>query len=152
MYRRCVIIFPLIAILLVIMLMGGTCLADQHTTDQDTVSHQEWSPSPTGAAFRSLLFPGWGQSYVHSPLKAVIYGGIEQGLIYSIHRQNRLFRYYKDQEQDEFADSYKNNRNRLTWYLAGTIILSMLDAYVDAHLYHFDVSDDLSSRDGFLGT
>lgn len=157
MHRRSIVKIHLIAILVGILSMGGVCSGQDLTLMQpDTIKAGVWSPSPTGAAFRSLFFPGWGQSYVGSPLKAVIYGGIEQGLIYTVYRQHRLFRYYKDQEQDQFAETHRNNRNRMTWYLAGAIILSMLDAYVDAHLYYFDVSDDLSERgsnsEGFLGT
>lgn len=42
------------------------------------------------------------------------------------------------------ARSQKEDRNRLSWYLALSIIVSMMDAYVDAHLYNFEVSDDFS--------
>ena len=57
------------------------------------VENLNWRPSPTGAALRSLAFPGWGQVYVKQPLKAVIYAGIEQGFIYGIYRQHNLYKY-----------------------------------------------------------
>ncbi len=150
--RKCnrIIIFVLVAM----FLFGGTVLAQKRQielfgSDKATI----WSPSPAGAAFRSLLLPGWGQAYVKHPLKAVIYGGIEQALIYNVYRSNNQYHYFKGQEGFEIsADNWREDRNRLSWYLAGAIILSMMDAYVDAHLYHFNVSDDLSSQQGFMGS
>lgn len=81
------------------------------------------------------------------PTKAVVYSGLEYGLIYGVVRQHKLFIYSRSVDNDIAANAFQNDRNRLTWYLAGAIILSVLDAYVDAHLYHFDVSDDLSRND-----
>ncbi len=110
----------------------------------DTSRTADWKPSPTGAAFRSLFFPGWGQAYVGKPLKAVIYGGIEEGLIFSVYLNHKFFTYYNRIGEDRIAENYREDRNRLTWYLAGAIILSMLDAFVDAHLYSFNVSENLA--------
>jgi len=88
-------------------------------------------------------------------MKAVILGGIEQVFIYSVYRQHRLYRYHSGRNDDETSEFYRNERNRLTWYLAASIVLSVMDAYVDAHLYRFDVSEDLtatSGRRGLFGT
>ena len=57
-------------------------------------------------------------------------------------------------EQDLFRDEkfYRNQRNSLIWWLAGTILLSMGDAYVDAHLYGLDWSPEISmDRRGVSG-
>ena len=93
--------------------------------------------------------------YARQPLKAVIYGGIEQGFIYGVYRGHKLYQYHKAHNNEGLANFYENNRNRMAWYLVAAIILSVMDAYVDAHLYGFDVSDDLAHsevRGGFLGT
>ncbi|MCF7811382.1 hypothetical protein K9N50_10395 [bacterium] len=119
------------------------------------LKNPDWQPSPTGAAVRSLIFPGWGQVYARQPLKAVIYGGIEQGFMYGVYHEHKLYQYNKSIGDDGAADFYKNNRNRMAWYLAAALIVSTMDAYVDAHLYNFDVSSDLShksGRGGFLGS
>ena len=137
MYRRSLVVCPLILFWLVSLQIG---LAE------DDQAEDSWTPSPASAAFRSLFLPGWGQAYVNRPLKAVIYGGIEQTLIFSIYRKHRLYKYYDRQDEGNVAGAQKEDRNRLSWYLAGAIILSMMDAYVDAHLYNFDVSDDFSNR------
>ena len=123
--------------------------------EETKAANTAWRPSPTGAALRSLAFPGWGQYYARRPLKAVIYSGIEQGLIYGIYRQHKVYKYYQSIDDDELADNIRNDRNRLGWYLTAAIILSVMDAYVDAHLYSFDVSDDLAQKKGntgFLGS
>jgi hypothetical protein len=104
----------------------------------------DWKPSPAGAAFRSLALPGWGQAYVHKPVKAVIYGGIQHALVFSVFMRGHQYNLEHKYGEESRADFYRNERNRLSWYLAGAILLSTLDAYVDAHLYDFDVSDDLS--------
>lgn len=102
-----------------------------------------WMPNPTGAAVRSLILPGWGQAYVQQPFKAAIYGGLEFGFILSTYRQHRLFKEALDDNRENDAEAYKENRNKISWYIAGVIIISMMDAYVDAHLFDFDVSPDL---------
>jgi len=112
---------------------------------EEKPAEEPWVPSPSSAAFKSLFLPGWGQAYVNRPLKAVIYGGIEQTLIFSIYRKNRQFKYYDRRGEEGLASTQKEDRNRLSWYLALAIIVSMMDAYVDAHLYNFEVSDDFSS-------
>ncbi len=102
----------------------------------------DWRPSPTGAALRSLALPGWGQAYNRKSLKALLAMGTESGLIYSIYRYHKLQKGYRLRGEIEIANLYREDRNRLSWYLAGTIILTILDAYVDAQLYDFDVSDE----------
>jgi len=95
-----------------------------------------------------LLFPGWGQAYNNRPLKAVIIGAAEQGLIFGIVREHQLFRDARVAKDESAASLYKDQRNRMVWMLAGWMIYSSLDAYVDAHLYDFDVSDRLSMNFG----
>ncbi|NQT34976.1 hypothetical protein HQ587_07295 [bacterium] len=131
--------FIAIVTVLLIYLLPGKLDA---VTNED--AEPSWRPSPTGAALRSLAFPGWGQMYAGSPLKAVIYASLEQGFIYGIYRQDKLYRFYSARGEDSIADVYLNDRNRLGWYLTATLILSVMDAYVEAHLYGFDVSDDLA--------
>ena len=96
--------------------------------------------------------PGWGQAYVGSPIKAVIYGGAEQALILSIYKSHRDYKRERANGEAFVAEKYKNDRNRLSWYLAGALILAMADAYVDAHLYDFDVSENLEPEVTLLET
>lgn len=122
----------------------------------DTVNREaRLIQSPTGALFKSLLVPGWGQIGNHKYFKALIYGGLEVLFIGAALN-------YKFQAQDDwdtFADlsargkidsanaahatytDHKNRRNRYTWYAAITVFVSMFDAYVDAHLSGFPKVD-----------
>ena len=98
--------------------------------------------NPTGAMLRSLAFPGWGQLYNGKWIKAGLVFMGETGLVI-----NAL---YWDHQAEKATNSwdrdfYRDNRNLSFWWLAAVVLLSMGDAYVDAHLSDFDVSTDLST-------
>ena len=103
------------------------------------------SHSPSGAMWRSLAFPGWGQLYNGKYLKAAIIAGGEFSLIYGIWIQEQRRKDAKKAGDDYAANFYRDDRQRLTWWLTGLILYSMADAYVDAHLLDFDIDKDLSA-------
>lgn len=99
--------------------------------------------NPNGAVLRSLLVPGWGQYYNGQKLKAAIVFAAEVGEIGTAiywHRESKRV------NDPHFKLVYEDYRNAAYWFLAGTIILSMLDAYVDAQLSDFDESPSLDDR------
>jgi hypothetical protein len=96
--------------------------------------------NPTGAAFRSLAIPGWGQYYNGQKIKAALAMAAELGEIGTAIYWNMRAKEASSPEE-EFL--YKDYRNQAFWFLAGTIVLSMLDAYVDAHLSDFDEGPSL---------
>jgi hypothetical protein len=98
--------------------------------------------NPTGAMLRSIAFPGWGQWYNGKRFKAVIVFGAEVGVIANTIYQNQKVQKSKSELERQF---YLENRRLSNWWLAGAILLSMIDAYVDAHLYGFDESPDLGA-------
>jgi hypothetical protein len=100
--------------------------------------------SPGGAMLRSLVFPGWGQFYNEKYLKSLIVFGMGTGFALSISYQSDQVKRYEKKDDSEAAKFYRNDRNRLIWWLAGFVLLSMGDAYVDAHLFNYDISPDLS--------
>lgn len=100
--------------------------------------------SPSGAMLRSLAFPGWGQFYNEKYLKALLVFSIEAGFAASISYQSDQTKRYEKKGDSEIAKFYRNDRNRLIWWLAGLVLVSMGDAYVDAHLFDYDISPDLS--------
>lgn len=104
-------------------------------------------PSPKGAMVRSIIFPGWGQWYNGKKIKAGLVFLTETGIIGgAIFWQNK-----KQNAQNPIDEEfYLDNRNLAFWYLGGAILLSLADAYVDAHLAGFDVSPDLGlNKDDF---
>ena len=110
--------------------------------DSDSVRAKPKKRSPTGAMLRSLFLPGWGQLYNGQYLKAALAIAAETGLVATaIYWNQQVVKAPPDSNE---RLTYQQNRNTAYWFLAGTILLSMLDAYVDAHLSDFDESPELS--------
>ncbi|MFN4234335.1 MAG: DUF5683 domain-containing protein [Bacteroidia bacterium] len=123
--------------------------------------------SPKKAAIMSAVLPGLGQIYNRKYWKVpIIYAGLGT-LGYFITFNNAQYRLYRNAylakidddpltvDQYPFASAdgllqqlnqYRRTRDIL---IAGAVIvyaLNVIDASVDAHLFEFDVSDDLSIR------
>ena len=99
--------------------------------------------SPRTAMICSLTFPGLGQLYNGKKFKALLFFGGEIGLLYNSIYLNQK---YKENTDDYVKNFYIENRNLSNWWLVGVVLISILDAYVDAHLYSFDESPDLSVK------
>ena len=100
--------------------------------------------SPALAMWLSFAIPGGGQFYNRKYLKTLIIGGGEIAIIYSIARYHHRHKKARSDGDTDASDFYKENRNRMSWWLAGIILYSMADAYVDGHLWDFELSRDLS--------
>jgi len=88
--------------------------------------------SPTVAAWRSALLPGWGQFYNGSPIKGVVLGLITLGATsYTIYR-------YLDM-RGEGTYSYQKTTNFLAALILNVAVwgYTVADAFVDAYLYGF---------------
>jgi hypothetical protein len=94
--------------------------------------------SPTGVAFRSLLIPGWGQATNGEWLKAGFVFVLEGAFIYGIIQDSQAL------SELELTDpryrKIEDQRIAKAWWLGGIVLLSMLDAYVGAHLKGVDAS------------
>lgn len=125
--------------------------------------------SPKKASLYSAILPGLGQAYNRKYWKMpVIYAGF--GALYYITRDNNreyrkfleAYRYVISKDtvtiSNEYVDRYneqqllqgKNLYRRnveIGYILAGALyILNIIDASVDAHLFNYDVSDNLSMK------
>jgi len=107
---------------------------------KDTIDNIN-SKSPKGAMLRSLAIPGWGQWYNEQKFKALLVFATEAGITVNSILQNQ---YVQQSKSDLERDYYINNRNLSNLVLIVSVLVSMLDAYVDAHLYKFDESPDIS--------
>lgn len=131
------------------------------TLQEDSVDHD-----PTTATLRSAILPGLGQAYNEKYWKIpIVYGGLGASA-YFIVRNGRRYREFKsalvDRTDPDRSDPYEGvyNRQQLRtlketyrrWRdlsyisLVAVYVLQVVDANVDAHLYDFDVSEDLSLR------
>lgn len=113
---------------------------------QDTLLQIERKlPNPKSAMIRSIVFPGWGQWYNGKKWKAALVFATEVGIIAgAVYWNNRS----KNASDELNRVLYKDYRNQSYWYLGAAILVSMGDAYIDAHLAGFDVSPDLATEDG----
>jgi len=109
-------------------------------TTQDSV--KSGAKNPTGAMIRSMVFPGWGQWYNGKKFKAFIAFGAQTGLLANAIYLNQQLVKSKEEYEQNF---YIENRNISVWWLIGVTLLSITDAYVDAHLADFDESPILSN-------
>jgi hypothetical protein len=121
--------------------------------------------STTKAMLFSALIPGLGQIYTHSYWKLPIIWGLGGYYLYEWNRNNNLYRDYRDQylasiSRSEpsgnltvkaYRDFYRDQRDSFTWYFGILYFANIVDAYVSASLYDFDVGDDLSVRVGESG-
>lgn len=111
---------------------------------RDVSSQKQRIKSPSGAALRSLVIPGWGQYYNGQKIKAGVVMAGEVGLLSTALYWNS--RAGAAQRRGDQANRllYEDWRNGCYWGLAALIVYSMLDAYVDAQLADFDESSVLA--------
>ena len=119
---------------------------------------------PKKAGLYSAILPGAGQVYTKKYWKVpIIYAGLITSAYY-IKQSNDFYQLYKTtylnrldgNNSDEFygqysnpdliilTDHYRRNREISILCFVGTYILNIVDASVNAHLFDYDVSDDLS--------
>jgi len=129
--------FPLKGILFfafILLVSTSDRAQEANTVDGDSIRIQV--KSPMSAMLRSAVLPGWGQWYNHQKIKSLLVIGGELGLLGNASYQNRMALRSKTQEEKEF---YRNNRNLSLWWFAGVYFLNLMDAYVDAQLWRFDI-------------
>ena len=136
-----------------ILLFSTTLIAQENTTKK-----------PKRAAIYSAILPGFGQVYTKQYWKIpIIYGGLiasayytkENHNQYSLYKQTYLNR-INNQGTDEFTNIYSDNelltltqhyrRNREISALLFTLtyILNIIDASVSAHLFDYNIHEDIS--------
>lgn len=128
-----------------------------------TTSAQEYGEKiPKKAALYSAILPGAGQVYTKKYWKVpVIYGGLITSAYY-INESNDLYQLYKstylnrldgdftdnlnysDSDLRTLTEHYRRNREVSALLFTLTYILNIVDASVNAHLFDYDVSEDLS--------
>ncbi len=126
----------------------------QQISPEDTTSQQEDSvyvmtKSPWGAVLRSAVIPGWGQFYNESYLKIPIIWGLGIWFGYEWQQNNDLYVYYRNRyvstgndNDKSFRTFYRDQRDLFTIYMVLVYFANLVDAYVDANLFDFDVSEN----------
>jgi len=123
--------------------------------------------SPTKASIYSMVLPGLGQVYNRKYWKVpIIYAGMGTFLYFAT-QQHKLFdekhvayrnrlnsdstdvfledgNFYSNEALLSAMDIHRRNRDLMFIVTGAIYILQIVDASVDAHLFYFNVSDDLS--------
>ena len=155
----------IIKIAIIIFTLQICVSAQQSTLQEENKSNEDstaivMTKSPWGAVLRSAIIPGWGQIYNQSYIKAPIIWGIGVGLTAAwIWNNNRYWKYANLYAENGYiTDSYKSNRNffrdqrdLITIYMALAYLLNLVDAYVDAALFDFNVSENFYIHQPMIG-
>jgi hypothetical protein len=105
--------------------------------------------SPSGAMLRSMILPGWGQFYNESYWKIPIVWGALGALAYAWKWNDDKVVYYDKLYHSEQASGYYNlrefyreQRDLNTVFFILVYALNVVDAYVDAHMFDFEISEN----------
>jgi len=156
--------------LLILLFISIYCNAQQSSPDSVTVSESEEQDelsdtvrhSPRKAAIYSAILPGLGQIYNHKYWKVpIVYAGFGT-MAYFIRFNDTRFKKFKQAYKD-FPDYdldypypltldqidramlyYKRWRDLSILGTLGFHLFQIIDATVDAHLFHWEVGEDLS--------
>jgi hypothetical protein len=109
--------------------------------------------SPWGALVRSAILPGWGQFYNEAYYKIPVVLGISGWLIYNYIDNHNLYKQYRDlyistnlAGYKEYREFYRDQRDLFAIYYVFAFIANLVDAYVDAHLFDFSVTEDFMRK------
>jgi hypothetical protein len=127
------------------------------STAQDTqITKFRMRKSPTLAVLLSAVIPGAGQFYNQSYWKIPVIAGLSAYFGYEYINNNNKFKDYRDQynstitPENPFGNQnlktlrefYRNQRDDFVWYFLIVYVVNLVDAYVDAHLFDFDVKEE----------
>lgn len=147
----------------------GACAATYALSVADAlISRSPGYQSPTAALFSSLLLPGLGQLYNRAYWKIPIiyatsfwlvtqlvhthqqYKRFEQGLVYLLDEDPMTVDEFggrrTQREIEYYMDYYQRYRDLSAIGLALLYFLNVVDAYVDAHLFYWNVDENLALR------
>ncbi len=144
--------------------------ADSVKPAPDTAGQQVQSPgfhstkSPWLAVGLSAALPGAGQIYDESYWKVPVIWALGIYWIYEWRQLNTQYQDFRSRYSESLVslppagnpqlllnrNFYRDERDKFAWFLGGLYLLNLVDAYVGAHLYDFNVSPDLSADGRFV--
>ena len=150
---RCVLLFPILFVFSSNSLSGmDYALPDSLENDSSEVSTCKEIPviisrNPRTALLRSAVLPGWGQFYNDEPLKGIIFGTLELGLLSWLIAEHFASEEARINNDDAAYQIHRQRRLDLIWYTSAAWLFGMLDAYVDAYLFSFSTENEVFERE-----
>jgi hypothetical protein len=120
-----------------------------------------WRLRPELVALGAAILPGFGQVYNRAYWKLPIVYGLFAWFGYNYLTQQQKYLEFRQRYEDDlsktpipasaeanrrFREFYREQRDETIIYILLVYLASIVDAYVDAHLFGFDISDDLSQH------
>lgn len=123
--------------------------------DKPVVKNFKMRKNPWVAVGLSAVLPGAGQFYNKSYWKIPVIGAVGGYFVYVIIKNNNRYIDFRDQYAasqttetpagddalKNLREFYRDQRDRFYVYSGILYLINLIDAYVDAHLYDFDVSE-----------
>jgi len=156
----------LFSILFILQFYNFSVFAQQDTifiVPSDTVKIQQTDSlvfqskpeekSPWGAVLRSAILPGFGQFYNESYWKIPVIGGLLIWFGYNYADNHDKYTQFRDlylvtgnETHRIQRNFYNDQRDLFAISFVLTYLANLVDAYVDAHLFTFDVEDTFDIR------
>ena len=121
--------------------------------DTLVLKQPDYSHSSSKALLYALVLPGLGQAYnkkyYKMPIAWVLLGGVGYAIVFNTKQYQEASLNYAltpDDETEFYLRAWRRNLELSYIGLIAVYALQMLDAYVDAQLYNWDVSENLSLR------
>jgi len=145
-------------LLLLLLLVGYAVPVSLDAQEAPRDAPQEAPPetdtpslSPRGAFIRSLVMPGWGQTYVGAPARGALYFSAEVGSLWMVYKARQQLRVARELETNLRDSGQLTDPQRLDLVLSReaqqedwialaifVLLFSGVDAYVAAQLADFD--------------
>jgi len=123
----------------------------------ETSAPRRGKKSSLKAVGLSAILPGAGQVYTEQYWKVPVILGLGGYWVYEWSRNNDRYHEFRDLYAASIVTTppqgdgrylslrefYRDQRDSFTWYLGALYLLNVVDAFVGAELYDFDVSPDL---------
>lgn len=140
----------------------STLLPKSPSITMDTINNDGiYIPTkdPMTAVWKSAVLPGWGQYYNESYLKIPVIWGVLGWCIYNYVVNDQNYTDYRTlyiqssfsiESYRRLRDFYRDQRDLFVIYMGITYLANLIDAYVDASLFDFDVSEDFNTGSKML--
>lgn len=114
----------------------------------------ELQKNPYRAMLYSAVLPGGGQIYNHAYVKSAVVVGLQTYLVSTALRHNDRIEHYQklmdnsvsggqdyliyELKRNDFKDKLRSDY----WWMGTVLLLSVADAFVDAHLYNYNTEKE----------